>query len=381
MTVAQLSEQVQGITAADDPVFKQLEKDSRIGVHRLVVARQRSLRRRDDEQARMQSLLEFERRFWSTGFHRVAGVDEVGRGCLAGPVVAAAVILPSETVIPGLDDSKRLAPGQREELFDRIGSVAVGVGLGWVDPEEIDRLNILEASMEAMRVALRALQPHPQLVLVDGNRKPESGWDERTVIDGDQRSMSIAAASVVAKVERDRAMTKLAHCFPQYGFATNKGYGSSEHMEALRNHGPCRLHRRSFGPVADLLGRTESDSYRVFAEGIDSCLDSAELKRMGEHIKAAGNDISPDELKSLRRLYRLQSRRLKGPGREGERAASDFLLRRGYRIIDRRYRGAGGEIDLIVRKGDRIAFVEVKSGGEGGFGGVPPVWWTSPVFG
>ena len=365
MTVAEIKQLVLAITSADDRTLRRLEKDARVGVRKLVVGQQRLLRSREEERMRMQRLLEIERRFWSTGVERVAGVDEVGRGCLAGPVVAAAVILPPETVIPGLDDSKRLSPEQREDLFDRITRVAVAVGLGWIEAKEIDRLNILEASMEAMRLAMDHLQPVPQRVLVDGNRKPDSRYEEFALVDGDQRSMSIAAASVVAKVERDRAMAKVSKRYPLYGFASHKGYGSAAHIEALQRHGPCPLHRRSFGPVADLVGRSDSESYRIFAEGIDTCLDIRELQRMGQHIKAAGTDVSPEELKLLRRLYRLQARRLNHPGREGERVAAEFLRRGGYRILHRRYRGAGGEIDLIARKVNTIAFVEVKSGRSG----------------
>ena len=364
MTIAEIKTIVDGIDSASDPALKRLEKDGRQGVRKLVVARRRHLQRAAAEHERLDGLLELERRFWSNGAEHVAGIDEVGRGCLAGPVVVAAVILPCETVIDGLDDSKRLKPEQREDLYEVISSAAMAVGTGWVGAEEIDKINILEASMAAMRTALAALRPQPQVVLVDGNRLPGSGLQEHPVVDGDARSMSIAAASVLAKVDRDRRMVELDEIHPGYGFAGNKGYGSADHLEALRRLGPCPLHRRSFGPVADLIGRNESDSYRIFAEGIDGCADVAELARIGEHVRAAKGDLSAGELKSLRRLYRLQVRRLDDLGWRGEKVAVDYLRRRGYEIVEQRYRGAGGEVDVVARIGSTIAFVEVKGSGD-----------------
>jgi ribonuclease HII len=181
----------------------------------------------------------------------VAGVDEAGRGPLAGPVVAAAVILPAQGRPRGIADSKQVGADEREALFRRIKAcAAVGVGVASVD--EIDALNILQASLLAMRRALDALDTVPALVLVDGNIDPRCGLPCQTLVDGDALSVSVAAASIVAKVTRDRLMSALAAEFPQYGWAANKGYGTPEHRRALAAHGPTPHHRRSFAPVAML---------------------------------------------------------------------------------------------------------------------------------
>lgn len=183
----------------------------------------------------------------------VAGVDEAGRGPLAGPVVAAAVVLAPHGSWDGLNDSKQVAPDTRELLFARVLSEARAVSWSVVGPRAIDRSNILRASLEAMRRAVGSLRVRPDLVLVDGDRPvPGLGCDQRTIVDGDARMLSIAAASVVAKVVRDRIMGRLDRVWPQYGFARHKGYGTPEHLAALACHGPCPLHRYSFAPVVEL---------------------------------------------------------------------------------------------------------------------------------
>lgn len=191
----------------------------------------------------------YERAAWRSGLLHVAGVDEAGRGPLAGPVVAAAVILNPERRIKGLEDSKLLTPIQRESLFDQILAEADAVGTGIVDPETIDRINILEATRLAMREALFRLSPHPNLVLTDAVRLAGLDWPQKPLIRGDRRSASIAAASIVAKVTRDRLMVEADGRFPQYGFGRHKGYPTREHLLALRKHGPCPLHRRTFHGV------------------------------------------------------------------------------------------------------------------------------------
>jgi ribonuclease HII len=183
----------------------------------------------------------------------VAGVDEAGRGPLAGPVVAAAVVLASRAGWDGLDDSKQLAPETREVLFARVLSEARAFAWSVLGPRAIDRTNILRASLEAMRRAVGRLAVVPDLVLVDGHLLvPGLGCDQRAVVDGDARLLSIAAASVVAKVVRDRIMARLDRVWPQYGFARHKGYGTPEHLAAIACHGPCPLHRYSFAPVVEL---------------------------------------------------------------------------------------------------------------------------------
>jgi ribonuclease HII len=185
-----------------------------------------------------------------TGYRRIAGIDEAGRGPLAGPVVAAAVVLPDDCTIDGLNDSKRLTALQRDRVYAAILLGALDYGIGMVSNAEIDRLNILQATREAMRRALAELQQRPDVVLIDGNQKIASGVLERTIVRGDARCASIAAASVVAKVWRDRLMTAYAVRFPGYGFERHKGYPTRAHYDCLRALGPCAIHRLSFRGVA-----------------------------------------------------------------------------------------------------------------------------------
>jgi ribonuclease HII len=182
----------------------------------------------------------------------VAGVDETGRGCLAGPVYAAAVILPRHHGIRGMDDSKRLLPGEREALAPKIRARALAWAVASATLEEIERLNILHAAMLAMRRAVEALAVQPASARVDGNYTPPLPCPVQTIVGGDGKVGSIMAASILAKVERDAEMLRLHERYPQYGFAQNKGYGTPGHLEALRAHGPCPIHRRLFGPVAQM---------------------------------------------------------------------------------------------------------------------------------
>ncbi|MEW5701973.1 MAG: ribonuclease HII [Candidatus Zixiibacteriota bacterium] len=194
----------------------------------------------------------FERHFWNGGIARVAGVDEVGRGPLAGPVIAVAVILDEHFDDPGIADSKTLTPAQRLALYPRIASGATAWGVGSVDPADIDRMNILRATFLAMRRALSQLPVVPQGVLVDGKAHiPEIDWPQRAIIGGDRASLSIGAASILAKEIRDRVMEEYDASYPGYGFARHKGYATAEHLEALRRLGPSPIHRRSFAPVRD----------------------------------------------------------------------------------------------------------------------------------
>jgi len=191
--------------------------------------------------------LAFERRHWAAGRRVVVGLDEAGRGCLAGPVMAAAVVLPPDARIPGLDDSKKLSPEQRQALVPVIRRQALAVGVGECSPAEVDALNVLWAAMEAMRRAAEALPLAPDVFLVDGNREvPGAPCPQETVVKGDTKSLSIAAASVIAKVTRDRRMVALDAAFPMYGWAGHKGYATKAHYAALAVHGPSPHHRRSF---------------------------------------------------------------------------------------------------------------------------------------
>ena len=203
----------------------------------------------------------FEEQARQKGARHVAGVDEVGRGPLAGPVVAAAVLLPADFRPEGINDSKKLTERKRLAAFERICDQAVGIGLGVIDAEVIDRINILQASLRAMAMAIDRLVPQPDHLLVDGNQPVKRAIAQKTLIRGDRRSVSIAAASIVAKVTRDRLMQDYHRLYPAYGFARHKGYPTQAHREALNAFGGCPIHRRSFSGVPDTPA-TRSDGAR-----------------------------------------------------------------------------------------------------------------------
>ncbi len=191
-------------------------------------------------------LWKFEHEAFADGFSVVCGVDEAGRGPLAGPVCAAAVILPQDVQIEGLNDSKKLTDKKRRELYDVITQTAVAYGIAFCDEKMIDEINILQATFRAMQQAIDALSVRPALALVDGNRAADFGLPVRTIVKGDSLSASIAAASILAKVSRDRLMEEYDQAYPQYGFAVHKGYGTQRHYAALREFGACEIHRMSF---------------------------------------------------------------------------------------------------------------------------------------
>jgi ribonuclease HII len=190
--------------------------------------------------------LEFEEVCWGQGFEHIAGVDEAGRGPLAGPVVAAAVVLPKGLSFEGVNDSKKLSAKQRDALFHEIHKLALSVGVGIVSHEVIDRINIYQASILAMRKAVEKLSMVPSIVLADGNSFKHETWRYQNIVDGDAKSVTIAAASVIAKVTRDNLMREYHEQYPLYGFDRHKGYGTKFHVEALRQYGMCPIHRRSF---------------------------------------------------------------------------------------------------------------------------------------
>lgn len=192
------------------------------------------------------NMWEIENRFFAEGYGVICGVDEAGRGPLAGPVCAAAVILPPNVEIAGLTDSKKLSDKRRRELFPIICEQAVAYGIGFASHEEIDQINILQATFLAMRRALEQLPTKPDLALIDGNRETDFGITVRTVVKGDSLSASIAAASILAKVSRDDVMLEMAEKYPGYGFEVHKGYGTKAHYEALTRLGACPIHRMSF---------------------------------------------------------------------------------------------------------------------------------------
>ncbi len=195
--------------------------------------------------------LMFEKAAYFNGFTCVAGIDEAGRGPLAGPVMAAAVILPVGLALDDVDDSKKLSPDKREKLFDIIMSQAVSVGVGIIGPLEIDRINILQATRSAMLAAVQQLSPQPDYLLIDGISTINSAIPQKTIKKGDSLSLSIAAASIIAKVTRDRLMVEMDSKYPGYGFSGHKGYGSAAHLDAIRKLGPSPIHRMTFGGVKE----------------------------------------------------------------------------------------------------------------------------------
>ena len=200
-------------------------------------------------------LFEFESKAIHQGFKNIAGIDEAGRGPLAGPVVAAAVIFPFKVNIPGLNDSKKLSANKREELFPKIQEISVAFGLAVVDQKVIDKINILQAARLAMKQAVETLKITPGLLLIDGNQKIDSTLNQWAIVKGDSRSLSIAAASVLAKVTRDRIMDGYHKLYPQYEFNRHKGYGTRLHRNLIQEHGPCPIHRSTFKGVSEYIKR------------------------------------------------------------------------------------------------------------------------------
>lgn len=228
------------LAAAMEPFYN----DERSGVVKLLEAGEKKLLRHRQELERLYQMRHYERTYAS--YQAICGVDEAGRGPLAGPVVAGAVILPPDCDILYLNDSKQLSEKRREELYDEIMEKAIAANVGVVGPGRIDEINILQADYEAMRIAVGGLKVAPDILLNDAVTIPGLAMPQISIIKGDAKSVSIAAASVLAKVTRDRLMQQYDEMYPEYGFASNKGYGSAAHIEAIRKYGPCPIHRRTF---------------------------------------------------------------------------------------------------------------------------------------
>ncbi len=218
--------------------------DGRSGVASLIAQYEKKQRKLEQERERLENMRYYERKY--EGYGLACGIDEAGRGPLAGPVVAGAVILPKDCEILYLNDSKQLSEKRREALFDEIREKAVAYGIGMASPAQIDEINILQATYEAMRQAVAKLDPAPQVLLNDAVRIPGIDLPQVPIIKGDAKSLSIAAASVLAKVTRDRLMREYDKIMPEYGFASHKGYGSAAHIEAIKKYGPSPIHRQSF---------------------------------------------------------------------------------------------------------------------------------------
>lgn len=219
-------------------------EDARTGVQTLILKAQKVLEKLEQEKERTEALKVYEKQYADRNY--ICGIDEAGRGPLAGPVVAGAVILPKDCEILYINDSKQLSPKKREELFDVIMEKALAVGVGMASPQRIDEINILQATYEAMREAIQNLGVTPDILLNDAVRIPEVAIEQVPIIKGDEKSISIGAASIIAKVTRDRLMLEYHRLMPEYQFDSNKGYGSKGHIEALKTYGPSPIHRKSF---------------------------------------------------------------------------------------------------------------------------------------
>ena len=250
-TIKGIKERLASIQRLDDPLLTELEQDSRSGVIQAIAKRKREIQKRIDEDERLEGMLTYEKECYARGMELIAGVDEVGRGPLAGPVVAAAVILPKACKIPGLNDSKKIPKYKHKEIYEAVLQNAIAIGIGVKDNHVIDQVNIYEATKLAMMEAIGQLDPQPQHLLIDA-MKLDLPISQTSIIKGDANSLSIAAASIVAKVTRDQMMEEFDREYPGYDFAQNAGYGTSNHLAGLDQLGVTPIHRRSFEPVKSM---------------------------------------------------------------------------------------------------------------------------------
>ena len=250
-TIKEVKERLAMIDELDHPFFEELILDGRAGVQAAISKRKRELQKQVDEDLRLEKMLAYEKELYTQGIQLIAGVDEVGRGPLAGPVVAAAVILPKACKIPGLNDSKKIPKSKHKEIYEAVLQNAVAIGIGIKDNQVINQVNIYEATKLAMMEAIGQLEPQPQHLLIDAMRL-DLPISQTSIIKGDANSLSIAAASIVAKVTRDQMMEEFDREYPGYDFAQNAGYGTSNHLAGLDQLGVTPIHRRSFEPVKSM---------------------------------------------------------------------------------------------------------------------------------
>jgi ribonuclease HII len=284
-------------------LLRRLQRDPRAGARKLYQV----LLRRSEEQAsetrRLEAMLHFEKVLWKTGITRIAGVDEVGIGPLAGPVVAAAVVFPPDTRIDGVHDSKLLDAATRERLDAEIRSRASGVGIGVVEIDEIDKINVYHAGLRAMQLAVGSLPVSPHHVLVDSRTIPDLPMPQNSFDKGDGISFSIAAASIVAKVYRDRLMTEMDAIYPGYGFAEHKGYATPVHQAAIRKLGPCAIHRKSFDYIRELCGLYSGLYYELKKQAEDVSSRKA-LLAWEKKVRVARPQMSAMENKKIQTAAR-----------------------------------------------------------------------------
>ena len=250
-TIKEVKERLATIDRLDHPLFEELIYDARAGVQSAINKRKRELQKQVDEDLRLEKMLTYEKELYAQGIQLIAGVDEVGRGPLAGPVVGAAVILPKNCKIPGLNDSKKIPKSKHQAIYQAVLDQAISVGIGVKDNHVIDQVNIYEATKLAMLEAIHELDPQPQHLLIDA-MKLDLPISQASIIKGDANSLSIAAASIVAKVTRDQMMAAYDQEYPGYDFAQNAGYGTTKHLEGLEKQGVSPIHRRSFEPIKSM---------------------------------------------------------------------------------------------------------------------------------
>ena len=250
-TIKEIKERLATIDDLDHPLFEELILDGRAGVQAAISKRKRELQKQVDEDLRLEKMLAYEKELYAQGIDLIAGVDEVGRGPLAGPVVAAAVILPKACKIPGLNDSKKIPKSKHKEIYEAVLQNAIAIGIGVKDNQVIDQVNIYEATKLAMMEAIGQLEPQPQHLLIDAMRL-DLPIPQTSIIKGDANSLSIAAASIVAKVTRDQMMEEFDCEYPGYDFTQNAGYGTANHLAGLDQLGVTPIHRRSFEPVKSM---------------------------------------------------------------------------------------------------------------------------------
>ncbi len=255
LTIKEVKSRIKEMDQIDQDIIEELALDSRKGVQRIAQSILKKQARAEADRQKFEDMSIHEERLRSEGYNLICGIDEAGRGPLAGPVVVGAVILDQDTYIRGLDDSKKLSEKKREELFEIIQEESIAVGVGIVNNQRIDQINILQATYKAMRQAVQDLDCKPDYLLVDAETIPNINIPQAGIVEGDSHSISIAAGSIIAKVTRDRMMLDYHLEYPEYNFASHKGYGTQEHIQALEKHGVTPIHRFSFKIVKETLTR------------------------------------------------------------------------------------------------------------------------------
>jgi len=313
LSVAAIKSLLAEMETVPEEILETLAGDPRKQVRAMYEEIRRRQEQKEAEREELERMLELERSYHARGLVHVAGLDEAGRGPLAGPVVAAAVIFPPDCDYPQARDSKKLSAEKREQLYDEICRKALATGIGRVEHEEIDRLNIYNASLLAMYRAVEDLGLEPDAVLIDGPMVLRLQLLQESVLGGDGKCLSIAAASILAKVTRDRLMVEFDRLYPGYGFARHKGYPTADHLRALKELGPCPIHRRSFQAVS-ACGEFSSPEWSFFYEGLTRASSLEELEIMAADIRSIRHVFSTEELQSLRRQYRRRREELSASG-------------------------------------------------------------------